>query len=111
VVVAPACSQEEGGGTKMILSAEEHYLNKDQSLRTLVVLCRGLKDSEGNQLMDIKGYPWNKLKISTVKPSVSEYVGEVERRWEETTLLPSASLLPPWSSRKTPQPKGWNSTI
>jgi hypothetical protein len=39
--------------------AEVWYCNKNQSLKSLDALCSGMKDDDGNDLMDVKSFPWN----------------------------------------------------
>ena len=83
-------------------AAEDRYRFKNQSLKTLVVLCRGLKDEDGNELLDIKKEPWSRLKTIIVKPSNADYVEEIVRRYQEK------KKTDPSLAGSAPQPKGWN---
>jgi hypothetical protein len=85
--------------------AEVRYGHKNYSLKTLVALCRGLKDNDGNDLMDIKSYPWSKLKASYVKPNNhQEYSEEIMRRYDLMKSLPEEL---PQLLQVAPQPKAW----
>ena len=94
----------QGVGVAPMCLTEVRYKENNQSLKTLVTLCRGVKDEEGNPLIDLKSYPWNKLKASLIKPNVRDYRHEIERRWEIRTACVSSLRSP---SVKAPQPKGW----
>jgi hypothetical protein len=83
-------------------AAEDRYRFKNQSLKTLVVLCRGLKDEDGNELLDIKKEPWSRLKTALVKPSNADYVEEIVRRYQVK------KQTDPSLAGSAPQPKGWN---
>jgi hypothetical protein len=92
-------------------SAELRYRNKKQSLKTLAALCRGLKDDNDNDLMDIKSYPWCKLKVSSVKPTAKDYREEIGRRYDELLQLSSLSNTQlPLSLATRPRPKAWSAT-
>jgi hypothetical protein len=58
-----------------------------QSLKTLVALCRGMKDNDSNDLMDVKSFPWNKLKPLTVKPNNQEYNKEIMQHYNAMKSL------------------------
>lgn len=80
----------------------EIYLREqNHSLRTLVALCRGLQDSNGNHLFDLREDPWTTLPSSLVKPNTAEYSKEIERRWQEEMETSKAS------ASKAPRPKAW----
>jgi ElaB/YqjD/DUF883 family membrane-anchored ribosome-binding protein len=87
--------------TTTLGAAEDQYRFKNQSLKYLVVLCRGLKDEDGNELLDIKTEPWSKLKTALVKPCNADYVEEIVRRHQEK------KKTDPSLASSAPQPKGW----
>jgi hypothetical protein len=84
--------------------AKVRYRSKNQSLKILVTLCRGLKDDNGHGLLDFKSYPWVKLKATHVKPTNVGYVEEIHRRFDVMKSLLEDPLL----LGVAPQPKGWN---
>jgi hypothetical protein len=79
-------------------SAKSYFLEKDQCMKILVVMCRGIIDKDGKPLLDPTEHPWNKVKpVSTIKPLASDYRIEIEMR--------ICSSYPPMSS--PPRPKAW----
>jgi hypothetical protein len=73
-------------------------------LKSLVALCGGLKDDDGNDLLDFKSFPWIKLKLAHVKPTNLDYVDEIHWHSDLMTFLWEDPLL----LGAVPQPKGWN---
>jgi hypothetical protein len=63
-----------------ITAAENFYTEKSQSLKALVVMCRGLLDVDDQPLFDIAVEPWCSVKAAVVKPNSREYKEEIERR-------------------------------
>jgi hypothetical protein len=84
--------------------AKVRYCSQNQLLKTLVTLCRGLKDDDGNNLLDFKSYPWVKLKATHVKPTNVDYVDEIHQRFDVMKSL----LEDPSPLGVAPQPKGRN---
>jgi hypothetical protein len=68
----------------MTAGSAERWLNsKNHSMRTLVVLCRGILNDDGSQILDIMMDPWRLLPLNTIKPKSEEYKVEIKRRWEQ----------------------------
>ena len=78
--------------------AERHFINNNQSVKVLIVLCRGMKDSSGDEVIDLEKAPWNTIDRKD-KPIRSDYQSEVKRRWMAAN--PSANKL-------GPRPKWWD---
>lgn len=84
-----------------ICAAERHFVEKGRTLRTLVTLCRGILDDDGNQLIDANAEPWCQIKPEKqVKPTNAEYVDEIRRRWKEFAGIPT-------NFKAEPAPKKW----
>lgn len=91
-------STSNNGGTTC--PTELRYVEKNQAMKTLVVLCRGLKGDDGKLLIDVEEEPWKYFKISTIKPNANDYKDEIDRRWK---LFVSASP----GRTVQPRPKAW----
>jgi hypothetical protein len=61
-------------------SSDQHYKNNNNSLRVLAVMCRGIKNSDGVEMVDFDVDPWNSLNKSTYCPSSAEWRSEVWQR-------------------------------
>jgi hypothetical protein len=85
-----------------ITAAEHFYTEKSQSLKALVVMCRGLLDVDDQPLFDIAVEPWCSVKAAVVKPNSREYKEEIERR-----LAISVSYSGNNHPRSKPRPKQW----
>ena len=97
-------SGKDGREVGIMSPTEIYHREQNHSLRTLVVLCRGLMDKDGkNQILDIKEHPWTTLAASLIRPNAIEYSKEIERRWE-LVLDPKSSTA---SAMKAPRPKAW----
>ncbi len=59
------------------LSSEQHYKNRNNFLRILVVMCRGIKTNDGSEIVDFNVDPWKSLKITTYRPILLEWRSEV----------------------------------
>ena len=82
------------------MSAEKIFNDKNKSMKSLIVLCCGLLNSDGTNLIDINEDPWKSLPVATTKPSASDYKEEVIRRYKVLTLV-GVGLKEP------PRPKAW----
>jgi len=83
--------------------AEQNYIEKNQCMKSLVVMCRGLLDEDGKQLLDPTSDPWKFFKpAATVKPLADDYKQEIERHWNYYIKdSPSGSVA------SAPCPKAW----
>ena len=81
------------------VSAEHIFEEKNKSMKSLIVLCCGLKNSDGTNLIDIDDDPWKSLPPLTTKPNAADYKAEVTRRYHLLNL--SAVGV------KDPRPKQW----
>ena len=97
VVVESPLAAPAGAGVGSRPSAESYFLAKNQCMKVLVVMCRGLIDEhDGKPLLDPTEHPWNLFKPSaTIKPLASDFKVEIEMR--------SSS-----SSSSPPRPGAWN---
>lgn len=80
-------------------TTEVYYLEKNQCLKTLVVLCRGILGKDGKQLLDPCESPWKYMKVSTIKATSSDYKIEINRRW---------NLFGKESGILLPHPRAWS---
>jgi hypothetical protein len=88
-------------GIPMTAGSAERWLNsKNHSMRTLVVLCRGILNDDGSQILDIMMDPWRLLPLNTIKPKSEEYKVEIKRRWEQFNSE--------GAKKKKPKPTQWN---
>ena len=81
------------------VSAEHIFEEKNKSMKSLIVLCCGLKNSDGTNLIDIDDDPWKSLPVATTKPNAADYKVEVTRRYH---LLNLSGV-----GVKDPRPKQW----
>ncbi len=89
--------------SRQLSYAEQNYIDKNQCMKSLVVMCRGLLDEDGKQLLDPTSDPWKFFKpAATVKPLADDYKQEIERRWNHYIKdSPSGSVA------SAPRPKAW----
>ena len=85
----------------VLCPAEQYFAHKNQSVKSLVVMCRGLLSGD-DQLLDITKEPWLSMKVGLVKPTAKDYKDEIERRWKATT-----SVSPTKIQSMAPRPKQW----
>ena len=81
------------------LSAEHIFEEKNKSMKSLIVLCCGLKNSDGTNLIDINDDPWKSLPVATTKPNAADYKAEVTRRYHVLNLS--------GVGMKDPRPNQW----
>jgi hypothetical protein len=62
--------------------AEQFYVAHNRSVLSLAVLCIGLRNSDGNLMLDPAKKPWKSMKKETINPSTKDMQGEIRRRWE-----------------------------
>ncbi len=94
-------SDELATATAATCHAERRYLMMNQSLPTLIALCRGITDHEGNKLLDVDAEPWYSVRPArSIKPMSKDYIREVEFRWK-------TFFRPPQSSKVGPRPASW----
>ena len=81
--------------------AECHFINNNQSVKALIVLCHGMKDGSGDKVIDLEKAPWNTIDRKD-KPIRSDYQSKVKCHWMATN--PSANKLGPcpkwWEMQK-----------
>ena len=85
-------------------SSDQHYKNNNNSLRMLAVMCRGIKNSDGVEMVDFDVDPWNSLNKSTYRPSSAEWRSEVRRRSKANIAAKRGSKL---SKKDNPSPSQW----
>jgi hypothetical protein len=102
-MMADRQEDEEESGVNHV---KEHFEKCNNSLKVLVVLCRGLKTDSNEPLMDPKREPWKHLKASQLKPNSGEYKEEVNRRWISFVSQEQAADNSQ-GTRRTPRPKAW----
>jgi hypothetical protein len=80
------------------------YEASDHSIKILVLLCRGLKDNDGNLLFYLKDDPWNsanlKTRITKWRPNAQALKEHVLWRWNNFGT-------PSTEEPKGPCPKQW----
>jgi hypothetical protein len=101
-MIADRQEEEESG----LNHVKEHFEKCNNSLKVLVVLCRGLKTDSNEPLMDPKREPWLHLKASQLKPNAGDYKEEVNRRWISFVSEEQAADNSQ-GTRRTPRPKAW----
>ena len=70
-------SSEPAEESYAALSAEHIFEEKNKSMKSLIVLCCGLKNSDGTSLIDIDEDPWKRLPVATTKPNAADLKAEV----------------------------------
>lgn len=80
------------------IPAERHFIGQCQSVKVLLAMCRGMKDEDGEELIDLEKAPWNTIKKKD-KPGRADYHSEIKRRWK---------VANPNDNRVGPRPDGWN---
>ena len=84
-----------------ICESERYFEANNRALKVLVVLCRGILNGDGKKLIDINAKPWCQIKPEKqVKPTNSEYVAEIKRRWTDFAGKPT-------NFKAEPSPKKW----
>jgi hypothetical protein len=79
-----------------VTPTEAFYNQNNQSMKCLVVLCEGLKDVNGDYLLDIRSFPFSSLKRGDIKPTADMFRDEVVRRrlpYDATEILHCNILL------------------
>lgn len=80
--------------------SEEFYTAHNQSLKSLFLLCCGLKDDEDKPLFDINSAPWNGLPVSSFKPKAIDYKTEIARRATKVFDLKPVPRPNAWPNQK-----------
>ncbi len=82
VTAAPATAAGDAMGTAGgdLLSSEEHYKKKNNSLKILVAMCHGLKNEDNSDIVIFDKDSWASMKASTYRPSLLELKNEVKQR-------------------------------
>ena len=70
---------EHAVAARTFKNVESLFLSKNSSLKALVVLSVGLKNSNGEKLIDLEGDPWKSLQVKTNKPQKEDYVEEISQ--------------------------------
>ena len=55
-------------GNTSYTPAERHFIAKDQTVKMLIVLCRGMKDGSVEDVIDLDKAPWNTILDRKEKP-------------------------------------------
>ena len=72
-----------GASTSTVTATERAYVAGNNSIKTLVVLCQGLKKDDGSDFIDIKEeQPWKSVPRGLIKPSAAMLKDEIVRRYE-----------------------------
>jgi hypothetical protein len=100
-MIADRQEEEESG----VNDVKEHFEKCNNSLKVLVVLCRGLKTDSNQPLIDPKREPWLHLKASQLKANAGDYKEEVNRRWISFVSKEQAADIS--QSTRQPRPKAW----
>ena len=74
---------ENENETEQTTATQTEYAKQNMSLKSLVVLCSGLKDQDGSPLMDINLPPWNRIARKNIKPNQAELRYEINRRFTQ----------------------------
>jgi hypothetical protein len=81
--------------------SELFYIANGRSLKALAILCEGLRDDDGDPLVDLSILPWSSArKSSDVKPTANELRAEILRRFN----IESGENSP------TPRPNKWTTS-
>ena len=102
-VIADVIEDEVEESSSVANYAKEHLEKNNNSLKVLVVLCRGLRNNDGELLLDPKRAPWKHLKASTLKATAGDYKEEVKRRWD--VFIFKGNI--PDATKRVPRPKNW----
>jgi hypothetical protein len=78
-------------------NAQKVYLESNNSRKQLFLMCVGLMDG-GSSIFDLEAEPWNTIKKRDIKPTRSEYAGEV--RWRGNLLSTGILKTANWSATK-----------
>jgi hypothetical protein len=80
-------------------NAECVFLEKNSSLRSLIVLSVGLKNDDGINLIDLEIDPWKSLPANSTKPQKDDYVDKICRCYVVENLQDTANM------KREPKPK------
>ena len=83
-------NDDEDGATYS--PAERHFINNNQSVKALIVLCRGMKDGSGEEVIDLEKAPW-KAHDKKDKPVRSDFQSEIKRRWKAVNPTTTGLVL------------------
>ncbi|KAL3817656.1 hypothetical protein ACHAXA_002001 [Cyclostephanos tholiformis] len=85
---------------------EIYFEENGRSLKLLVALCRGLKDANGNYVLEPDTDPfWSSLGPRIRRPTAEGWHAEIRRRWE--TFVGARYRSCPNDPRLGPRPNGW----
>ena len=103
---AAAKASEEPAALDTRCPTEKHFEENGKSLKVLVALCRGLKDANGNYVLEPDTDPfWRSLRARTRRPTAEGWHAEIRRRWE--TFVGARYRSCPNDPRLGPRPNGW----
>jgi hypothetical protein len=96
-----------------VTPTEAFYNRNNQSMKCLVVLCEGLKDVDGDDLLDIRSSPFSSLKRGDMKPTADMFRDEVIRRQEAKVLEVQIQQMQTMTDSETVTPvrRNRNSTL
>lgn len=77
---------------------QEYYVAKNQKLKILVTLVRGMTKPNGDPLIDLALPPWKGIRSASIKASNQDYANEVLRRY---------NLFAQSAVKVQPRPKAW----
>ena len=87
-----------GASASTTTATERAYIAGNNSIKTLVVLCQGLKKDDGSDFIDIKEeQPWKSVPRGLIKPTATMLREEILRRFEAFGL-----------QEHRPQPNAWS---
>jgi hypothetical protein len=89
------------------LTCEEHYQNNNNLLRILVMMCHGLKNEDGSDLVNFNKDPWALLKVSMYCPNLGKWRNEIKRRARINIATKQSTKV---SKKDNPSPNHWTIT-
>jgi hypothetical protein len=92
-----------------------YFVEKDRSFKVLIAMCRGLKGTDGKQILDLAIEPWRSIKpAANIKLSTADYKVEIHRRWllslppEEENQSETSANKTKKKQRLSPRSRAWN---
>jgi hypothetical protein len=89
-------------------TCKEHYQNNNNSLTILVMMCHGLKNNDGSDIVNLDKEPWASLKVSMYRPNLGKWRNEIRRRARITNIATKQSSKV--SKKDNPSPNQWTIT-
>ena len=92
-------NNDQNNDQNNITQMECCYREHNHTLKSLAILSRGIRDSNGCPIFDFDASPWKGLKTTAFKSKAPDYRLEIERRCQVLNITPAPRPMA-WPMKK-----------